>query len=116
MGLSLQDIGNAVKAAGYYALEMRLGKGRRRLVCASRRDRQGPGGVSFSVERRGERWFLAAWAPLHYLIPPHQNVAAVCLEVLRDGGRALAELPPDIVRRYGLIALTEEEFERKEAS
>jgi hypothetical protein len=112
MPFDSQPIQHAIQSVGFLASEQRLGKGRRRLVCASRGDLQGPGRVSFCLERRRGRWVLSTWGPAFYLVPERQDVAALCLEVLRSGGRVLARLTTDMVRRFGLQELTEEEFDR----
>ncbi len=69
-------------------------------------------GNSFWLSERAGGWYLSTWAPVGYRIPPEQDIVALCSACMSVGTTAMWRVPPDIVARFGLEELSEEQYER----
>jgi hypothetical protein len=68
-------------------------------------------GNSFWVTHIGGRWYLFTWVPIGYRVPETADMAALCRICMGFGDSAMASVPPEIARVFGLAELSEEEEE-----
>src|SRR3974390_934058 len=69
-------------------------------------------GNSFWLSEKAGEWYLSTWAPVGYRIPPGQDMVALCSTCMSVGTTAMWQVPPDIVARFALQELSEEQYER----
>jgi len=68
-------------------------------------------GNSFWLSRKDGTWYLSTWLPAGYRVPADQDVVALCSACM-GGPSAMHRVPADIVERFGLHELDENEYER----
>ena len=68
-------------------------------------------GNGFRVSLKAGRWYLFTWLPAYYLIPPGADLPALCLDCLRASRSPFPKVPADIAGRYGLVEMSEGEFD-----
>jgi len=68
-------------------------------------------GNSFWLSRKEGIWYLSTWLPAGYRIPADQDIVVLCSACM---GRpsAMYRVPPEIIDRFGLQELEENEYER----
>lgn len=69
-------------------------------------------GNSFWLSRQESTWYLITWSPVCYRIPKEQDVVALARECVEVEACAMHRVPSDIVTRFGLHELDDEECER----
>ena len=69
-------------------------------------------GNSFWLSEKIGEWYLSTWAPIGYRIPPGQDIVALCSACMSVGTTAMWRVPPDIVARFGLEELSEQQYEQ----
>jgi hypothetical protein len=68
-------------------------------------------GNSFWLSRKAGAWYLSTWLPVGYRVPPDQDLVALCSACM--GGRsAMYRVPPEVIERFGLQELEDNEYER----
>jgi len=83
-----------------------------RMSVASEIFENGLTGVSFWIARRKTGWFLSTWGVRFYRLPENARVEAAVVEALRIHRGTPYEFKPELKSKYGLLEVTEEEFER----
>ncbi len=68
-------------------------------------------GNSFWLSRRQGTWYLSTWLPAGYRVPPEQDLVALCVACM-GGSAAMYRVPPEVIARFGLQELEDEEYER----
>lgn len=100
---------SALNAAGLSGQQLRSDQ----LVVSVQRGPVWPDrGNSFWVSLQRGVWYLSTWLPACYRIPAGQEVAAVCSACMAVGGSAMYRVPDEIVVRFGLAELSDDEFAR----
>ena len=69
-------------------------------------------GNSFWLSEKMGEWHLSTWAPIGYRIPPGQDIVVLCSACMSVGTTAMWRVPLDIVARFGLAELSDEQYER----
>ena len=69
-------------------------------------------GNSFWLSRQESTWYLITWSPVCYRIPKEQDVVALARECVEVEACAMHRVRSDIVTRFGLHELDDEECER----
>ena len=109
------QIKDAVERAGYFTTFHPCGDDDDWLIVLVTRCTAGRlHGNSFKIRAEQGRWYLITWAPVAYLIPAAADLEALCLECLRSSEGAFPVVPPEIVSRYGLARIAEEDEEDEE--
>jgi hypothetical protein len=99
----------AVEAAGFFGDY----HPKRDLFCvASEKFENGLTGVSFWIARRKDLWFLSTWGVRFYRLPENASIEAAVVEALRIHRGTPYEFKPELRSKYGLLEVTEEEFDR----
>ena len=68
-------------------------------------------GNSFRMSCVAGVWYLSTWNPICYRIPLHQDLVGLCESCMRCSTSAMYKVPPDLVARYELVELTDEDYE-----
>ena len=68
-------------------------------------------GNSFWLSRKQGTWYLSTWLPAGYRVPADQDLVALCSACM-DGPAAMYRVPREVVERFGLQELEENEYER----
>jgi hypothetical protein len=68
-------------------------------------------GNSFWLSRKQGTWYLSTWLPAGYRVPPDQDVVALCSACM-GGPSAMYRVPSEVIERFGLQELDENEYER----
>ncbi|HEV3166686.1 MAG TPA: hypothetical protein VGZ22_21855 [Isosphaeraceae bacterium] len=105
------DLKDTIESSGFFTSFHRDGVDGLSLVLASTRSGERLHGNSFKVSRKAGRWYLVTWSPVLYLIPPVADLPALCLDCLRSSSSPIAVVPHEIVSRYGLREISEEDDE-----
>jgi len=69
-------------------------------------------GNSFWLSCQDGIWFLSTWSPNCYRVPPQQDVVALCLACMESGTSAMYQVPEEVVTRFGLERISNDEFDR----
>lgn len=69
-------------------------------------------GNSFWVSFHDGPWYLCTWAPTCYRLPTEKNLVDLCVEFVDYGQSAQAEVPTQLIERFGMTELSGDEFER----
>jgi hypothetical protein len=69
-------------------------------------------GNSFWVTQVDGAWYLFTWSSVGYAVPVESDLAAVCRECMERSSTAMSTAPPDIMQRYDLRRLTDDEVDR----
>ena len=72
-------------------------------------------GNSFWLSRKQGIWYLSTWLPAGYRVPEDKDILALCSSCM-IGDSAMYRVPADVVGRFGLHELREEEYDRLFAS
>ena len=114
------ELQRTVESAGFFTTFQPIDKPGDRIVCASHEypeghERWGLHGNSFWVAKRGANWFIASWAPVIYRVPDARRVVVLCLRLLRrEPAGAYGDFDEQVRRDFGLIAVSDEEFDGAE--
>lgn len=68
-------------------------------------------GNSFTLSHREGTWYLSTWSPVHYRVPPQQDIVQLCLTCLAVGEAAMYRVPPEIVTKFELQEIDDRQFE-----
>ena len=68
-------------------------------------------GNSFWLSRKQGTWYLSTWLPAGYRVPPDQDLVALCSACM-GGSSAMYRVPSEVIERFGLQELDENEYER----
>ncbi len=68
-------------------------------------------GNSFWLSHRQRTWYLSTWLPAGYRVPPDQDLVALCAACM-SGPSAMSRVPAEVIERFGLQELRENEYER----
>jgi|SRR6185369_13927182 len=66
---------------------------------------------SFWLSRKEGIWYLSTWLPAGYKVPADVELIALCMACM-GGPSAMYRVPPEIIERFGLQELDENEYER----
>lgn len=102
----------AVEASGFFTTYQPILTPGDRIVLASKQFENGLTGVSCWVAKRGSAWYVATWAPHIYRVPAEASIESLAVEVLRTGSGTPWDLPASIKSKYGLVEVSNEEFDR----
>jgi hypothetical protein len=103
------SITNALGAIGLTAQQVRPDQ----LVVSAQEGPVWPNrGNSFWLSCRDGDWFLSTWAPACYRIPGDQDVVTVCSACMKTGTSAMSRVPEEIVTRFGLERISDQDFDR----
>jgi hypothetical protein len=69
-------------------------------------------GNSFWVSNRGGQWYLCTWGPVCYEVPATADCAALCAEFVRRGTCAKTFVSADLVHKYGLRQMDDNEYDQ----
>ena len=69
-------------------------------------------GNSFWLSHRQGIWYLSTWLPAGYSIPADQDIVALCSTIMSLATTAMYRISPEIVSRFGLRELDEDEYQR----
>ncbi len=69
-------------------------------------------GNSFWLSLQNGACYLGTWSPACYRIPSGQDVIALCSACMEVSESAMYRVPDDIVARFGLERISDDEFER----
>jgi len=78
-------------------------------------------GNSFWLSRKQGAWYLSTWLPAGYRIPAGQDIVALCsacmggpsvARAMEGGSSAMYRVPRELIERFGLQELEENEYER----
>jgi hypothetical protein len=58
-----------------------------------------------------DHWYISTWMPACYLIPDDVDIVALCKECMSSGSRSFHLIPEDIVYRFRLVMISDEEFD-----
>jgi hypothetical protein len=106
------EIKKTVEEAGFFTTLQPNGDGGVWIVLVSRCTEGQLHGNSFRVSLKADRWYLVTWSPVFYLVPPGADLTALCLDCLRASRSPIHVVPPDIASRYGLLKVSEEEYDQ----
>ena len=107
-GRKYDGLKKAVKSAGYFSTY----DPRNLFIVASKKERVGLTGVTFWVSKRGRLWFVGAWGGFIYRILEGTPIEAVVIDALRSHRGTPSDFNPEFKARYGLIEVTDEDFDR----
>jgi len=68
-------------------------------------------GNTFCVSQREGVWYLSTWAPVHYRVPPGQDLVEICNACMAPGTATIDRLPPELVARYQLLEIDDRQYE-----
>ena len=68
-------------------------------------------GSSFWLSRKQGAWFLNTWLPAGYRVPQDQDLLELCSACM-GGPSAMFRVPPEVIARFGLQELEDNEYER----
>jgi hypothetical protein len=68
-------------------------------------------GNSFWVTNVRNQWYLFTWGPVGYAVPATGDMAELCRTCMRCGSSAMAKAPPEIVDKFALVELSEDDLE-----
>jgi len=68
-------------------------------------------GNSFWLTRAAGEWHLFTWASVGYRIPEGVDVARLCRSCVAHGSSAMATVPAQLAREFGLCELSDDEAE-----
>ena len=68
-------------------------------------------GSGFSLSHREGTWYLSTWLPMHYRVPAHQNLVALCSACMAVGTSAMCRIPAEIVTRFELQEIDDRQYE-----
>lgn len=109
------ELQQAIESAGFFTTFQPTGD---RIVCASHRypeghERQGLYGNNFWVALRGQEWYVGTYAPSIYRVTFPERLKDLCVHLLqREGGSAYGDLDEDVRRAFGLVEVSDEDFDR----
>jgi hypothetical protein len=106
------EIKEAIEEASFFTTLQPNGDGGVWIVLVSRYTEGRLHGNSFRVSLKAGRWYLVTWSPAFYLVPPHADLIALCLDCLRASRSPIPEVPPEIGARYQLLEVSEEDYDR----
>src|SRR5687767_4707263 len=69
-------------------------------------------GNSFWLSFQSGTWYLITWSPVCYCIPADRDVGELCSVCMKVGKSAMDRVPDEIVARFGLERISDDEFER----
>lgn len=69
-------------------------------------------GNSFWLTLHRGTWCLGTWSPKYYRIPAAQDLVALCSACMAFGTSAMTRVPDDIVARFALEPISDDEFEQ----
>jgi hypothetical protein len=69
-------------------------------------------GNSFWLTHSRGTWYLGTWSSVCYRISRDQDIAALCAMCMSVGTSAMYRVPQEIVERFGLRELGEDECDR----
>ena len=64
----------------------------------------------FWVTFRKGNWYVVTWSPAAYCVPVAQDIREVCESVFRSSEIAIYTVAPELVERFGLRRLTDNEM------
>jgi hypothetical protein len=101
--MTFANLVREIESAGYFTSLRRYSEGDV-LVCVSQRSQDGRlRGNSFLVDKREEKWYISTWGGRpEYLVLEGQDIVALCLECLRLGTTPIADIPENVIQKYGL--------------
>ena len=70
------------------------------------------GTTSVWISLHNGQWFISTWTPACYPIPNDVNVVEVCEMFLQAKDRGFYVIPTEICDRFGLVRMTNEQFEQ----
>ncbi len=106
------EIKKAVEEAGFFTTLHPNGDGGVWIVVVSSCTEGRYHGNSFRVSLKAGCWYLITWSPAFYFVPPDADLPALCLDCLRASCSPIPEVPPGIARRYQLLEVSEERYDR----
>lgn len=106
------EIKKAVEEAGFFTTFHPNGDGGVWIVLVSHHTEGRLHGNSFRVSLKAGRWYVVTWCSEIYLIPPDADLIALCFECLGASRIPIYDVPPDIVSRYQLLKVSEEDYDR----
>jgi hypothetical protein len=68
-------------------------------------------GNSFWLSRKQGTWYLSTWLPAGYRVPADQDIVALCSACM-GGPSAMYRVPHEVIERFGLKELNDNEYER----
>jgi hypothetical protein len=68
-------------------------------------------GNSFWLSRKQGSWYLSTWLPAGYRVPPDRDLVGLCAACM-NGATAMYRVPPEVIARFGLQELEDDEYER----
>src|SRR5260221_256963 len=68
-------------------------------------------GNSFWLSRKQGTWYLSTWLPAGYRVPADHDLVALCSACM-GGPAAMYRVPREVIERFGLQELEENEYER----
>jgi hypothetical protein len=68
-------------------------------------------GNSFMLANREGVWYLSTWLPVHYRVPPKQDVVQLCSACMAVGASVIERIPPGIVSQFELLEIDAEQYE-----
>jgi hypothetical protein len=87
-------------------------QGEDQLVVSSQQGPVWPNrGNSFWLSRKHGTWYLSTWSPAGYQVPPDQDLLALCSACM-GGTSTMSRVPPEIIARFELQELDQNEYER----
>jgi hypothetical protein len=69
-------------------------------------------GNSFWLSHTRDTWYLGTWSSVCYKVSTDQDVAALCVRCMSLGTSAMYRVPQEIVERFKLQELGEDECDR----
>ena len=69
-----------------------------------------PTSNTFWVTFRKESWFIVTWLPAPYRVPAAQDISVICESVFKSSATAIYTIAPELVERFGLRRLTDDEM------
>ncbi len=68
-------------------------------------------GNSFWLCRKQGTWYLSTWLPAGYRVPLDQDLVSLCAACMGRSS-AMYRVPPEVIQRFGLEELEDNEYER----
>jgi hypothetical protein len=68
-------------------------------------------GNSFWLYRKQGAWYLSTWSAVGYRVPVDADLLAICSASM-NGASAMYRVPPELIERFGLQELTENEYDQ----
>jgi hypothetical protein len=66
-------------------------------------------GNSFWITHHDGSWYVCTWVPICYRVPSQMDVVALCVEFVDRGKCAQYDIPNDLIQRYDLFRLSDQE-------